>query len=409
MIIFVVPLKGTFAEEKSLSLKDALDIALKNNHHIKSAIATLPIEKANLIIAKYRPNPVLGSNAEVVRGGSLHPVEVGGDIELGRKRHWRIQLAKEKISKQELEIKKVMWEIHIQVHAAYGILSVNQKLLELAKERLVFYKLLLEIANSRFEAGDISEMELIRVRTELLKAENKFSEMDGELRRAKIEFNHLLGRDPTFDLVLEDPKELKPKTELHKHPKIKEVIDNALKERIDIAILEKEFGIVRAEFKKAKWEMIPNLKILGGPVRPAQGDNIWGVFVGGGFEVPVFNRKQGEVEVVKAKLDYLEKEKDRIEHDIQIDVANSFQDLEVREEQIHTFKEKLLIESKNVLEMVKIGFEKGKLGLSDVLLTEQQSREIEEKYLQAILGYQLALASLEYAVGVPLYEFGEEL
>jgi len=302
-----------------------------------------------------------------------------------------------------------MWEIHTQVHAGYGILSVQQKLLQLAKERIDFYKSLLEIAEKRFQAGDISKLELIRAKTELLKAENKYSEMDGELRKAKIEFNHTLGRDPTLELFTEDPESLKPKIELHKHPEIKEVITNALKERLEIAILEKEFGITRSELKKALWEKIPNLKLVGGPVRPSQGNNIWGIFIGGGFEVPAFNRKQGEIESTKAKINYLEKEKDRIEHDIQVEVATAFQDLEVREEQIYRFKEKLLLESENILDMVKTGFQQGKLTFSDVLLTEQQNREIHEKYFESIMNYQIALANLEYAVGVPLYEFGEEL
>lgn len=393
----------------TLTLKEALETAMEQNHHIKSALAELPIEKANLIIAKYRPNPIIGSNAEIARGGSLQPVEVGTEIELGRKRHWRIKVAKEKISKKELEIKKLMWEIHTQVHAGYSILSVQQKLLELAKERKDFYESLLEIATKRHEAGDISRLELIRAKTELLRAENKYSEMEAELRKAKIEFNHTLGRDPTLELLTEDPESLKPKIELHKHPKIKEVIENALKERLEIAILEKEFGIARSEFKKALWEKIPNLKLLGGPVRPSQGNNVWGVFIGGAFEVPAFNRKQGEAESAKAKLNYLEKEKDRIGHDIQVEVANAFQDLEVREEQIQRFKEKLLSEAEDILDMVKTGFEKGKLNLSEVLLAEEQNREINEEYLLSILRFQVALANLEYAVGVPLFEFGEKL
>lgn len=393
----------------NLTLKQALDISLENNHHIKSATATLPIARAKLIIAKYRPNPNLGSNAEIVKGGSLHPIQLGAEIELGRKRHWRIELAKEEISKTELEIRKVIWEIHTQVHAAYGRLAVLEGLYKLAKERAGFYKSLVEIAEKRYAAGDISRLELIRAETELLAAENKLSEVDGEVRNAKIEFNHLLGDNPNLNISLTNPEDLKPKIELHKHPKMKEIIENALENRIEIAILEKEFGITRAKLRKAIWERLPNLKIEGGPTKPSLGNNIWGPYVGGGFELPVFNRKQGEIKDAKAELDFLKKEEDRIKHDIKIEVATAFQYVEVREEQINRFKEKLIAEAEDILDMIRTGFQKGKLNLTDVLIAEQQNREVREKYLESIMDYQISLANLEYAVGVPLFEFGEEL
>lgn len=394
---------------ETLTLKQSLDIALENNHHIKSAVATLPIAEAKLIIAKYRPNPSLGSNAEIVKGGSIHPIQLGAEVELGRKRHWRIELAKEEISKTELEIRKVIWEVHTQVHAAYGSLAVLEELYKLAEERTEFYKSLLEIAEKRYSAGDISKLELIRAKTELLKAENKLSEIDGEVRNAKIEFNHLLGDDPNLSISLTDPEDLKPKIDLHNHPEMKEIIEDALKNRMEIAILEKQFGITRAKLKKAIWERLPNLKIEGGPTKPSIGNNIWGPYVGGGFELPVFNRKQGEIKDAKAELEFLKKEEDRIKHDIKIEVATAFQYVEVREEQINRFKERLIAEAEDVLDMIKVGFQKGKLNLTDVLIAEQQNREIREKYLESIMDYQISLANLEYAVGVPLFEFGEEL
>lgn len=395
--------------QEAISLKSAIEIALENNHHIKSALATLPIAEAKLIVAKYRPNFILGANSEIVKGGSLHPVQVGTQLEIGRKRHWRIKLAKEEISKTELEIRKVLWETHTEVHATYAELSVGLKLFDLAKERVAFYKSLLDIAETRFQAGDISKLELERAKTELLRTENQFKDFEGRLKKAKIEFSHILGKEPQSELSLDLVEKLKPKIKLHEHPGMDKVIANALKENLKMAILEKEFGITRAKIKKARWELVPNLYIEAGPVKPSIGDNIWGPYVGGAVEVPVFNRKQGEIKEAKAQLEYLEREKERIEHDIKIEVAKSFHDIEVEEEQIHMFQGELLDQSENILEMTMFGYKNGKLTLTDVLSAEEQNRNINERYLESLLQYQLALASLEYAVGVPLYEFGEKL
>lgn len=401
--------KVEIQKSEILSLKDAIDIAMENNHHVKSAIATLPIAEAQLIIAKYRPNPVVGANSEIVSGGSTHPLQVGGQIEIGRKRYWRIKVAKEEISKRELEIAKVLWEIHTEVHSTYAALSAGLKLFELAKERKDFYVSLLDVAQKRYQAGDISMLELERAKIELLRAENDLADFDERLKRAKVDFNHILGREAVAEVVLEDPEKLKPKIKLDEYDPLENVLNQALNKRLEMAILEKDFGITRAKLKKAFWEKIPNLYIEGGPARPNYHSNVWGPYVGAQVEVPIFNRKQGEITEAKAQVEYLQKEKERIQHDIAIDVANSLRELEVREKQVGNFEGKLLSESENIIEMIRMGYKRGKLSFTDVLNSEQQNRDIKVKYIESLLNYQLALAELEYAVGIPLYGLSEKL
>ena len=393
---------------EKLTLKQALDEAMENNHHVKSAVATLPVSEASLIIAKYRPNPYVLSYRENAKGGALHPVDAGKEFEIGRKRYWRIKLAKEQISKTELEIAKVLWEIHTQVHSTYASLAVGFELYKLAKARTDFYKSLVDIAEKRFQAGDVSKLELDRAKMQLLSAENDLSEFEGRLKRAKVNFNHDIGREPDSEIILAEAEELKPKIKIQEYKPIKSIISEALNKRLEMAILEKDFGITRAELKKAEWERLPNLKLEVGPVKPNVSESFWGVYTALGAEVPVFNRRQGEIKQAKAQVEYLEKERERIEHDIKIDVANSLQDLQVREEQVQRFQEKLLGKSEDILEMIKTGYGKGKLSLTDVLNAEQQNRDLKEKYLGSLLNYQFGLASLEYAVGVPLYGLTEQ-
>ena len=390
-----------------LTLKQAIETALINNHHVRSALSSLPITEANLIIAKYRPNPVLGANSEIVKGGSIHPIQAGAPLEIGKKRHWRIQLAKEQISKKELEIAKVLWETRAQVHASYASLSVGLELYNLAKKRTEFYNSLLDIAEKRFQAGDISELELNRTKIELVRSQNLLSEFEGKLKRAQIDFNHDLGKNPEEELVLQMPEELKPKIKVNNLSNLNEILADATNKRLETAILEKEFGINRAQLKKAMWERLPNLFIEGGPAKPSFHENVWGPYIGTQIEVPLFNRRQGEIKQAKAEAEFLEKEKERIEHDIKVEVTNAFEDLKIREEQVGRFEEKVLNEAENILDKIKAAYGQGKLTLTDVLNAEEQNRDIKGKYLESLFNYQFALASLEYAVGITLEGFSE--
>lgn len=391
-----------------LNIQQAVDYAIKNNKQIKALSATLPITEANLIIAKYRPNPIIASQNEIVKNGSLHPVQVAVPLELGLKRHYRMKVAKEQISKTELEIRKTIWEIHTQVHGSYSQVVVLNNLIDLAKERKEFYETLLQIAKDRFDAGDISGLDIDRANLELLTAENELNELEGKSKQAKIDFNLLLGIKPENEITLQDTSTIKPKEKLSENPRITELHADALKNRLEIAILEKDYGITEAQLKQAKWERIPNLQIEGGAVKPSIGTNIWGPYLAAQAELPVFNRRQGEIKKAKAELDYLAKEEDRLKLVIESEISNALQYFKVREEQLKRYEEKLLGQSQNILESIQFGYQKGKLTLTDVLNAEQKNREVKQAYLQSILNYQIAFSNLEYAFGIPLDDLGDK-
>ena len=394
----------TVSNSRNLSLKDSLEIANENNPVVKAAIATLPVAEAKLIIAKYIPNPIINSNAELVKSGSIHPIQIGQTFEIGRKRYWRIQIAKNEISKNELEVAKVLWETRAKVHTAYAGLSISKELFNLAQERLNFYKTLVEITRKRFQAGDVSGLELDRTNMELLSAENDLDEIEKRLKRARVDFNGLLGQKQDAEFSLEDTESLKPKFPIKDYAPLKNALDEAVNKRLEIAILEKDFGITRAKLKKARWERLPNLYVEGGPAMPSYHDNIWGPYFGTGLELPVFNRKQGEIKEAKAQIEFLEKDRKRIENEINIEVKNSLQDLELSENQVERFEQNLLGQSQNILEAIQKGYQIGRLTLTDVLNAEQKNRDLKQKYFGSLFDYQIALASLEYSVGAPIYE-----
>jgi len=392
-----------------LTLKKALDIAMQNNRSVKEAISTLPVSEASLIIAKYFPNPTFGANTEFVKQGSIHPGQLGQNFELNRARHWRITIAKEQISKTELEIAKVLWEVHTQVHIGYSALSTGLAQFNLAKARADFYKSLLDIAQKKSQAGDISQLELNRAKMEYVVAQNDLDEAEKKLKRAKIDFNHLLGTDDLHEEVITTSiEELKPKIKVNEYQPLEKVLEEASSKRLEFAILEKEFGITRAQLKKAKWERIPVLYIEGGPARPNYHDNIWGPYFGTQFELPIFNRRQGEIKQAKAQIEHLEKQRERLKQDISAEATNALQDLELSEKQVFRFLDQLLNQSQDILEKIKEGYKGGKLSLTDVLNAEQRNRDLNQDYLNSLFNYQYSLASLEYAVGVPLYGLSEQ-
>ncbi len=395
----------SFAEGLELSPKAALDEALQSNLQIKALSASIPITEANLIVAKYRPNPIIISNTEIVKGGSLHPIQIGAIIETGKKRYWRMQVANEEISKARLEVEKIIWEIRTQVKIAYADLSIKKAFLELAKERFDFLTFLLESVKKQQKEKTVSEIELERVSLEILRAENIINERSKQLTVSQIGFNQLLHRVLKSTLTVLSAKELQPKFELSKYPDLDKLIEKALEKRIEIGILEKQYGIVRAQLNRAKNDRIPNVYFEAGPVKPSIGTNIWGPYVGGYTEIPLFNRKQGEIMSAIATQEFLKMQKEKTREDITVEVMKSYEELLLNEEILKIFQNEMRNHSANLIRKTLDGYEKGLFTLSDVLDAEEKDRDVDEGYLGSILEYQIALARLEYAVGEPILEF----
>ncbi len=396
-------LANTNGKELILSFITAKELAVKNNKEIQAKVSTLPITQTNLIIAKYRPNPIIASQNELVTGGSLHPIQMALPLELGKKRFYRQEVAKEEIAKTELEINKLIWETHIKVHPYYTSVVVLQDLLVLAEDRRKFYQDLYNIAKDRYEAGDAAKLDLDRSYLEVVASENYVNEIEAKLAQARISLTQLLGLSPKQQIALDVKQEdLKPTEILSTKAEMLSYVNGALAKRLEVAILEKDYGIKRAQLKQSQWEKIPNLVVEGGAVHPSVGDDNWGPYVAMQAELPIFNRRQGEIKRAKAELEYLDREKDRLDLSIKSEIENAFVNFQTREKQLRRFEQNALSQSQSILESIQFGYKQGQLTLTDILNAEQKNREIKENYLQSILNYQIAFADLEYALGAEL-------
>ena len=386
-----------------LTLQMASELAIQNNKEIQVKLATLPIAQTALVVAKYRPNPTLSSQNELVTGGSLHPIQMALPIELGKKRFYRQEVAKQEIAKTELEINKLIWETHIKVHPYYASAVILGDLLILAKARTDFYQKLYSNTQARCEAGDAAKLDLDRAYLEVLASDNYVNEIETKLSQAKINLNWLLGLEPKQRLFLNiKEEELIPVDTLSAKIEMQEYLEAALMKRIEVAILESDYGIKRAQLKQAQWDKVPNLQVEAAIVHPSIGDDGWGSYFGIQSELPIFNRKQGEIKKAEAEIEYLDREKDRLDLSIKSEIENALFNFKIRETQLKRFEQNVLSESQNILESIQFGYQQGQLSLTDVLNAEQKNREIKENYLQSILNYQIAFSDLEYALGAEL-------
>ena len=383
-------LRAHVEKPEEISLQKAVDIALSDNYELKSEFAKLPMEEANLIIAKYRPNPYITSFNEFVEGGSVRPIGFGSEIEIGKKRHWRMQIANEKIMKKSLEIEKRMWDIHTNVHIAYAKCSIYQSLFDLISKQL-------ELTKSLTKLSKLTKVDQLKSEMKLATKENELDEKKNSLQKAKIELNYLLGREPNSNLIVDNSKKLKPTFELLDHPEFKTIAGNAYKKRLEVEILGKGHDVALASVQHLKWDRVPNITLQTAPLGT---DSRLGAFFGSYIPIPIFNRKQGEISKAESEVKYLEKAIEETRYKISIEIERAVSEYEIKKRQLQRIQNTVLEKTNKILSLVKNNKSATK---RDLINTEIQYNQAQQTYLESLLSYHIALANLEKAVGVPLY------
>ncbi|NQY81287.1 MAG: TolC family protein [Candidatus Caenarcaniphilales bacterium] len=345
----------------TLTYEEAVKLAITNNKSLKAKLALLPVAEAEMIIAKYRPNPSLASAHELVRGGAIQPVQIALPIEIGKKRFYRKELAKKEIEKTKLEIEKEVWQTQIELRGLYSKSLVSKELVELFKDKQEKLQ-----GDSGKENGD---------QIELLVNANLIDEYEITLNSVNLSLKELLNVDIDQNLNLED--DLQDVVSTY-HQKLSEInsLETIIDKRFDTLILGHEQGIQSSLIKSYKAQRIPDLVLETGVSHLSLGDPFWGMYLGGGFEIPIFDRKQGEIKKAEAQLDLVKLEKDSLRSHIGFEIEKAIFNFKARDKQLAR--------------------------LSKLLDLSAVDLSFQEEYLKAKLNMWLAVQELEFALGMVL-------
>ncbi len=391
------------AEEigEALTLKNAITIALDNNYDIKTKLASLPLAEAELIKAKYRPNPYLSSTFEFVNSGATHPGDIGIELELGKKRYWRIRAAKTEGEINSKELDHIIWNTQIDIRRSYIQLAIAQQFLQLAEQRKLFYTKLFNTVQARYEAGDVSKLDLLRAKVEYLTSEDDLYKFEENFNNHEKDFVLKLGFDPqtktniTLDDIEDEKQIFKVKTK--NLPNLEELQKIALKNRLDSKILEAENKKLEYQVNEAQWNRVPNLTLIGGTATTM---GAWGPDIGAQMNIPLFTNGKGEIKELKAQLEQQKIAMNKKEFEIRTEVNRAATSLRIKEAQLERFKDEILLELGQVFDMINEAYAKGKYSITEVLVAEERNMDIKQRYFNSLEGYTLALIDFEETLGV---------
>jgi len=386
-----------------LSLNEALGLFVSQNLDVLIAKYGIEYTKGQEVTARLFPNPLLsvGTLSSYTQGRTLSNsgqlfTQVAQLFELAGKRGYRIESAGFGTQSAEAAFEDAVRLLGLTVKDSYYRVQLAQRRLMLAEENRERFSRILDVNTIRFKKGYIAEVDLIRLRLQMVDFQSQVIQSLQEAESAKGELRQLLRLSPNTMLELT--------TELgfrRIDPDIEKLRVAALAMRPDIRAKRYTFSQRESDLKLAKAYRIPDVTIGAGyAVQGPQGpDNPGQVALNAGIPLPLFNRNQGgirqaEVSLQAAEAD-LNKTVNRVENEVEVAYLNLLQSRRL----VEAYFGEVLEDARSTFSIVERAYERGGATILDLLDAARTSRTIQQNYIEALFDYQHHLFQLESAVG----------
>jgi cobalt-zinc-cadmium efflux system outer membrane protein len=386
-----------------LSLDEAVALFIKQNLNVLITKYGIDYSKGQQITAALFPNPTafFGTLTSFTQG---HTLTNSGQIamivqqlfELAGKRGYRIESAGFGTQSSEAAFEDAIRQLGFTVKDTYYRIQLAQRRLTLAEENRDRFARILDINTIRFKKGYIAEVDLIRIRLQMVDFQSQVIQSLQEAESARGDLRQLLRLSPKTTMELTTDMDFR-----RIDPDISKLRLAAVDTRPDIRAKKFAYSQRASDLKLAKAYRIPDVTVGAGyEIQGAKGpDNPQQWVLNFGLPLPLFNRNQGgiqqaEVAVQTAEAD-LNKTVNQVENEVEVAYRNLIQSRRL----VEAFVGGVLDDARSTLTIVERAYERGGATILDLLDAARTSRTIQQNYIEALFTYQHNLFQLESAVG----------
>jgi len=298
----------------TITIDKADSIFLVNNLSLLSAKYSISAAQALKIQAKVYPNPTLYLEQSLVNkntrsnydtdptrtGSTENIVQVNQLITLAGKRNKQIRVADINIKLTETDFENLLRTLRFQLHNDLYQLYYNQLSLKLLKEENKSIDQLSNNVDEQVKKGFISLSEGVRIKSLLLEIDQQRMGYENTDNQLLAEINTLLNY-PTGTYV---NVETDPNLSIGLLP-INTYLDSANVYNPDVKKSNYLIDIAKAQYSLNKAMAVPNANLQ--LTYDKSGNYIKNYYgIGVGFDLPAFNRNQGNIKVSEFKIDQSE-------------------------------------------------------------------------------------------------------
>jgi cobalt-zinc-cadmium efflux system outer membrane protein len=387
-----------------LTFEESLQIANKQSLILKSVRKSIAVQEGFLEQSRTYSNPVLGIEREDFGGSSSEApkliVELEQAIPWMGQRAAKIQAAALKLEAIRLDYRIAEMDFNADIYAAFYRLLGAQNRVELGRRRVKVAEQLVQTVSARQEAGKVSPAAVSKAG--IAHAEARISLNEAEMRRR----NFL--RSLTTLMGQAEPEFLKVKGNLGdlETPPSFDVFESQLESSPVLKRWHLSTQAARVKLEMVRKSRRPDLSIRVGTTHFEE-DGGDGYSLGLGLEIPIFDRKRGELAARQAILSHKGLLRQQAYMEAHRDLAEKFELAMARFEHAKILKEEILPRAKSAFEMVQEGYRLGKLGYLNLLDSQRTWVQTLGDHIEALVNYHVAFSDLVRLTGGSLKKKGE--
>lgn len=400
VLVFMIMVFGS--PVYSMTMDEAAQYAIKNNPELmaqrfEEGIARGQMEKASLLL---KANPTLeGAVSKKERapgeeGNNFtnYGFKLSQEFEVAGQRGARIDIAEKDISSVVLGIKDKERLLISEVKDSFGRVLALRKKNELAQEVVRLQEELLGFTKIKFQAGEVSGLDVNLAEVELSKAKRELLLASREYRETLSALKGLIGLNPDMTLSVEGdlPSAV---TEVPDKEILKTM---AFSERPDVRAVDLDVKKTEAVIDLINKEAVPNVTLAGFYDKDEQKNQV-GLTIT--IPLPFFDRKQGEKIEGRTKAEQARIKVDGLKRTINREIEQAHAALESALEELLLFKKEILNKAAENLTLLNLAYREGKIGFFEVRLAQKETIEIQFSYIDSQLRIQTAINTIEKVTG----------
>jgi outer membrane protein len=398
------------------TLRDCIDIALKNQPTIRSAQEGVNAGYGRVTQARspYLPQvqASTGYSENHSLGGALGDSSTKGYTttlsvnqvlyDFGRTGN-TLDAARQGLRSNERDADRVVQEVVLNVKQAYYSLLAAKELLLVAQQTIEQTESHLRQAEAFFHSGSRPRFDVTRAEVEVNTAKLGMINAKNTVRIRTIGLYNAMGIDPAGEIVTEETL-----TTPAIIPLMEQALDEALRTRPEMQKAEADIEAARARLKAEQSNYWPTLSANGAynwangssEMGPFKGDiqNSWNAGVL--LSMPLFEGgiTRGKVGEARANLRVLEAQKQTLRQSILIELNQAYADIEGATARIDVM-ELSIKKARENLDLAQGRYGAGVGPYIEVTDAQTASINAETDHVQALYDYQLATARLYKAIG----------
>jgi outer membrane protein, heavy metal efflux system len=398
------------AEDKAavrVTLDEAIDMALAYNKSLLATRTTIEQSQHQETTASLRPNPGLSVGwsplplfkpqqglGNYLEDSSGLDVGLSYLIERGGKRGERIQAAKDTTSVTRSQVSDNERTLIFQVTSQFINVQLAESTLDLVRENLRSFQDAVEIGESKFTAGGISENDYLKIKLQLLQFQTDVEQAQLDRATALSDLRQLLGYQTVpDDYDIAGTFDYRPLS-----LKLDGLMELATQNRPDLRAARQSVTAAKSQLSLAQSNGVQDLTVSADYLRsPLSGDNTAAI----GFSIPlaIFNRNQGEIARTRVAVTQAEWQEASVRGQVMTDVRDAYEGLRRTDRIAQYYRSGYLEVSQKSRDISEYAYKRGASSLFDFLDAERSYRATQIGYRQALAAYLLALEQLRQAVG----------